>query len=145
MFLFNYNSRELKLLDNQVEQILYLEEKIRKLSDRELAAKTNYFKDLLKNGSSIDSILNEVFAVVREVSSRTIGMKQYPVQLIGGIVLHQGRIAEMKTGEGKTLTEVAPAYLNALDGKGVHVITVNDYLAVRDMELINRIIHYCRG
>ncbi|MEG0296796.1 MAG: preprotein translocase subunit SecA [Clostridium sp.] len=142
MFLFNYNARELKALDKIVEEILLLDNDMKKLSDAELASKTTHFKELLKKGNTLDSILVEVFAVVREVSYRTIGMKQYPVQLIGGIVLHQGRIAEMKTGEGKTLTEVAPAYLNALSGNGVHIITVNDYLAVRDMELMKPVFDF---
>ena len=101
------------------------------MADSELKNMTNIFKERLANGESIDDILPEAFAVVREVSKRKLGMRQYRVQLIGGIVIHQGKIAEMKTGEGKTLVEVAPVYLNALTGKGVHVVTVNDYLAKR--------------
>ena len=112
------------------------------MSDKELKNMTNIFKERLDNGQTLDDILLEAFAVVREASRRVLGMRQYRVQLIGGIVLHQGRIAEMKTGEGKTLVAVAPVYLNALSGKGVHVITVNDYLAKRDKEQMGKLYEF---
>ena len=112
---------------------------MQQLSDDELKHKTVEFKERLKNGETLDDILPEAFAVVREASYRVLGMKQYRVQLIGGVVLHQGRIAEMKTGEGKTLVATLPAYLNALSGKGVHVVTVNDYLAKRDKEWMGKV------
>ena len=109
-------------------------EKMRSLSDEELMAETGHFKERIKNGETLDSLLPEAFAVAREASRRVTGMEPFDVQVIGGIVLHQGRIAEMRTGEGKTLVAVLPSYLNALEGKGVHVVTVNDYLAARDAE-----------
>lgn len=112
---------------------------MQQLSDDELKHKTVEFKERLKNGETLDDIMPEAYAVVREASYRVLGMKQYRVQLIGGIVLHQGRIAEMKTGEGKTLVATLPAYLNALSGKGVHVVTVNDYLAKRDKEWMGKV------
>ncbi|EGT5472826.1 TPA: preprotein translocase subunit SecA [Clostridioides difficile] len=130
------DEQEIKKLNVIVDKIDALEDSMKKLSDEELKDMTAIFKDRLKKGETLDDILPEVFAVVREVSKRKLGMRQYRVQLIGGIVIHQGKIAEMKTGEGKTLVEVAPVYLNALTGKGVHVITVNDYLAERDKELM---------
>ncbi|EQG68587.1 preprotein translocase, SecA subunit [Clostridioides difficile DA00160] len=130
------DEQEIKKLNVIVDKIDALEESMKKLSDEELKDMTAIFKDRLKKGETLDDILPEAFAVVREVSKRKLGMRQYRVQLIGGIVIHQGKIAEMKTGEGKTLVEVAPVYLNALTGKGVHVITVNDYLAERDKELM---------
>ncbi|HBH3650947.1 TPA: preprotein translocase subunit SecA [Clostridioides difficile] len=130
------DEQEIKKLNVIVDKIDALEESMKKLSDEELKDMTVIFKDRLKKGETLDDILPEAFAVVREVSKRKLGMRQYRVQLIGGIVIHQGKIAEMKTGEGKTLVEVAPVYLNALTGKGVHVITVNDYLAERDKELM---------
>ena len=108
------------------------------MSDKELKDMTNVFKERLANGETLDDILPEAFAVVREASKRVLGMRHYRVQLIGGIVLHQGRISEMKTGEGKTLVGTAPVYLNALTGKGVHVVTVNDYLAKRDKEQMEK-------
>ena len=122
-----YSDREIKKLKPLVEKVLSYEEEIAKLTDDELKAKTPYFKNLLANGKTLDDILPEAFAVVREASWRVIGLKHYPVQILGGIVLHQGRISEMKTGEGKTLVATLPAYLNALSGKGVHIVTVNDY------------------
>ncbi|MBY1476437.1 preprotein translocase subunit SecA [Clostridioides difficile] len=133
---------EIKKLNNIVDKIDELEIKIQALNDEELKNMTNIFKDRLTKGESLDDILPEAFAVVREVSKRVLGMRQYRVQLIGGIVLHQGKIAEMRTGEGKTLVGVAPVYLNALTGKGVHVITVNDYLAKRDKELMQPVYEF---
>ena len=122
-----------------VEKINGLEPEISKLSDSELRNKTNEFKNKLKNGSSLNDILPEAFAVCREASKRVLGMRHFDVQLIGGIILHQGRIAEMKTGEGKTLVATLPVYLNALTGEGVHVVTVNDYLAKRDSEWMGKL------
>jgi len=126
------NERELRRLAPLVDQISSLEPEIRKLSDADLAAKTPYFRERLDQGEPLDDLLPEAFAVAREASLRALGMRPFDVQLIGGIVLHQGKIAEMKTGEGKTLVAVLPAYLNALTGEGVHIVTVNDYLARRD-------------
>ena len=125
-----------------VEKINGLEPEISKLSDSELRNKTNEFKDKLKNGSSLNDILPEAFAVCREASKRVLGMRHFDVQLIGGIILHQGRIAEMKTGEGKTLVATLPVYLNALTGEGVHVVTVNDYLAKRDSEWMGKLYRF---
>ncbi|MCC0639480.1 MULTISPECIES: preprotein translocase subunit SecA [unclassified Clostridioides] len=133
---------EIKKLNNIVDKIDALEDKIQILDDEALKNMTNVFKDRLSKGETLDDILPEAFAVVREVSRRILGMRQYRVQLIGGIVLHQGKIAEMRTGEGKTLVGVAPVYLNALTGKGVHVITVNDYLAQRDKELMQPVYEF---
>ena len=130
----SYSEKEVKRVRPIINKINGLEEEISKLSDSELRAKTEYFKEQLKEGKTLDDILPEAFAVVREASKRVLGMRHFDVQLIGGIILHQGRIAEMKTGEGKTLVATLPVYLNALEGKGVHVITVNDYLAKRDSE-----------
>ncbi|NMC64581.1 MAG: preprotein translocase subunit SecA [Acidobacteria bacterium] len=128
------NERDLKKLQPYVEAINSLEPGISQLSDAQLQAKTTEFKEKLSQGASLDDILIEAFAVVREVARRTVNMRHFDVQLIGGLVLHQGKIAEMKTGEGKTLVATLPAYLNALEGKGVHIVTVNDYLAKRDAE-----------
>ncbi|MBR2778855.1 MAG: preprotein translocase subunit SecA [Firmicutes bacterium] len=134
------NKKEVKKLEKLTQKVLDLEEEIHELEDDELRAKTREFQDRVQNrGESLDSLLPEAFAVCREAASRTVGMKHFPVQIIGGIALHQGRIAEMKTGEGKTLVATLPAYLNALEGKGVHVVTVNDYLAKRDMEWMGKI------
>ena len=130
----SYNEKEVAKLIKKAIKIEALDESMQKLSDEELKNKTNEFKERLANGETLDDILIEAFAVCREASSRILGMKHYREQLIGGMVLHQGRIAEMKTGEGKTLVATLPAYLNALSGKGVHVITVNDYLAQRDAQ-----------
>ena len=127
----SYSEKEVKRIMPIVKKINELEPEMEKLSDEELKAKTPYFKEQLKIGKKLDDILPEAFAVVREASKRVLGMRHFDVQLIGGIILHQGRIAEMKTGEGKTLVATLPAYLNALEGEGVHVITVNDYLAKR--------------
>ena len=137
-----YSEKEVKRVMPLVEKINGLEEEISKLSDTELRAKTDYFKEQLKNGKTLDDILPEAFAVVREASKRVLGMRHFDVQLIGGIILHQGRIAEMKTGEGKTLVATLPVYLNALEGKGVHVITVNDYLAKRDSEWMGKLYKF---
>ncbi|WP_424245637.1 preprotein translocase subunit SecA [Elusimicrobium posterum] len=126
------SERDLKKLDPTVAKINALEPEIEKLSDEELKAKTPYFKQLLEDGKTLDDILPEAFAVVREASRRVLGLRHYDVQMLGGMVLHQGKIAEMRTGEGKTLVATLPSYLNALTGKGVHVVTVNDYLAKRD-------------
>ncbi|ACI19041.1 preprotein translocase subunit SecA [Dictyoglomus thermophilum] len=130
--LFDSNARTLKKLEEYVKRINALEPEISKLSDEDLKRKTPEFKQRLERGESLDDLLVEAFAVVREVAKRTIGMRHFDVQLMGGIVLHQGKIAEMQTGEGKTLVATLPAYLNALEGKGVHIVTVNDYLAKRD-------------
>ena len=133
------NDREIKALTKEVEKINALESEYEKLSDEELKNKTNIFKERLKNGETLDDILVEAFATVREASKRVLGLRHYDVQLIGGIVLHQGKITEMKTGEGKTLVATCPVYLNALAGHGVHVITVNDYLAKRDRDQMSRL------
>ena len=140
--LFDDNAREIKRLERTVADINEIEPKISSLSDDELKAKTMEFKERHKNGETLDDILPEAFAVVREASKRVLGMRHFDVQLMGGIVLHQGRIAEMKTGEGKTLVATLPAYLNALTGKGVHIVTVNDYLAKRDSEWMGRIYEF---
>ena len=137
-----YSEKEVKRIMPIVEKINGLEDSMKELSDSELAAKTPYFKEQLKNGKTLDDILPEAFAVVREASKRVLGMRHFDVQLIGGIILHQGRIAEMKTGEGKTLVATLPVYLNALTGEGVHVITVNDYLAKRDSEWMGNLYRF---
>ena len=134
-----HSEKELKKIAPIVDAIEALDDKMQALSDEELKAKTQEFKDRLAAGETLDDILVEAFAVVREAAYRVLGMKHYRVQLIGGIVLHQGRIAEMRTGEGKTLVSTLPAYLNALEGKGVHVVTVNDYLAKRDAEWMGQV------
>ena len=138
----SYSEKEVKRVRPIINKINGLEEEISKLSDSELRAKTEYFKEQLKEGKTLDDILPEAFAVVREASKRVLGMRHFDVQLIGGIILHQGRIAEMKTGEGKTLVATLPVYLNALEGKGVHVITVNDYLAKRDSEWMGKLYKF---
>ena len=137
-----YSEKEVKRVMPIVQKINSLEPSIQELTDEELMAKTPYFKEQLKNGKTLDDILPEAFAVVREAAKRVLGMRHFDVQLIGGIILHQGRIAEMKTGEGKTLVATLPVYLNALEGKGVHVITVNDYLAKRDSEWMGKLYTY---
>ena len=134
--------RELKRYNSIVDKIDSLEPKFESMSDKEIKNMTNIFKERLNNGETLDDILPEAFAVVREASKRTLGMRHYRVQLIGGMVLHQGRIAEMKTGEGKTLVATSPVYLNALTGKGVHVVTVNDYLAKRDKETMGKLYEF---
>ena len=138
----SYSEKEVKRVKPLVEKINGLEDEFMKLTDAELKAKTDYFKKQLKDGKTLDDILPEAFATVREASKRVLGMRHFDVQLIGGIILHQGRIAEMKTGEGKTLVATLPVYLNALTGKGVHVITVNDYLAKRDSEWMGKVYKF---
>ena len=134
-----YSQRELKSIYPIVDKITALEDEYKALTDAQLQAKTPEFKSRLQNGETLDDILPEAFAAVREAADRVLGMRPYPVQLVGGIVLHQGRIAEMKTGEGKTLVATLPAYLNALTGEGVHIVTVNDYLAKRDSEWMGKV------
>ena len=134
-----HSERELKKINPIVDKIEALEDEYRKLSDEQLKTKTAEFKARLAKGETLDDILPEAFATVREASDRVLGMRHYRVQLIGGIVLHQGRIAEMKTGEGKTLVATLPSYLNALTGEGVHIVTVNDYLAKRDSEWMGKV------
>ena len=136
------NERSLKKFNPLVEKINSLEPLMQKLEDHEIAAKTNDFKLRVKNGESLDDLLPEAFALVREASWRTLKMRHFDVQLVGGIVLHKGNIAEMKTGEGKTLVATLPAYLNAISGKGVHIVTVNDYLAKRDAEWMSAIYNF---
>lgn len=138
----SHSEKEIKRIMPLVEKIESLDETMQALTDEELKGKTEEFKKRLADGETLDDILPEAFAVVREAAVRTVGMKHYRVQLIGGIILHQGRIAEMKTGEGKTLVSTLPAYLNALEGKGVHVVTVNDYLAKRDAEIMGQIHNF---
>lgn len=138
----NQNDREIKKLEKIVDAIEALEPQMQALSDANLRAKTDEFKSRLANGETLDDLLVEAFAVVREASRRVLGMRHFRVQLIGGIVLHQGRIAEMKTGEGKTLVATLPVYLNALEGKGVHVVTVNDYLATRDSQWMGKVYNF---
>ena len=136
------SERELKKIQPMVDKILALEEEYKALSEEELKGKTALFKERLARGETLDELLPEAFAAIREAASRVLGMRPYPVQLIGGIILHQGRIAEMKTGEGKTLVAILPCYLNALTGRGVHVVTVNDYLAKRDSEWMGKVHRY---
>ena len=138
----NYSKKEVKRILPLQKKVLALEEEYSKLTDEELKAKTPEFKERLKNGETLDDLLPEAFAACREASWRVLGMKPFPVQIIGGIILHQGRIAEMKTGEGKTLVATLPAYLNALAGKGVHIVTVNDYLARRDSEWMGKVYRF---
>ena len=138
----DYSSREIKRIIPIQKQVLALEEEYKALTDTQLQAKTPEFKERLKNGETLDDILPEAFAACREASARVLNMRHFPVQIIGGIVLHQGRIAEMRTGEGKTLVATLPAYLNALSGKGVHVVTVNDYLARRDSEWMGKLYRF---
>ncbi|NLT94702.1 MAG: preprotein translocase subunit SecA, partial [Clostridia bacterium] len=140
--LFDDNAKDIKKLQKTVDIINGLEKDMEKLSDDQLRAKTEEFKARYRNGTSLDELLPEAFAVVREASKRVLNMRHFDVQLMGGIVLHQGRIAEMKTGEGKTLVATLPAYLNALTGKGVHVVTVNDYLAKRDSQWMGRLYNF---
>ena len=136
------SEREVKKLEPQVEAVMALEESYKKLTDQELRAKTQEFKDRYASGETLDALLPEAFAVCREAADRVLGMRPYRVQVVGGIVLHQGRIAEMKTGEGKTLVAILPAYLNALAGRGVHIVTVNDYLAKRDSEWMGKVYRF---
>ncbi|MFM2300720.1 MAG: preprotein translocase subunit SecA, partial [Pseudomonadota bacterium] len=133
------NDRYVKSLDKIVKQIAAFEPTLSALTDAELAGQTDKFRALLNEGKTLDDLLPEAFATVREASSRVLGMRHFDVQMIGGIVLHRGEIAEMRTGEGKTLVATLAVYLNALEGKGVHVVTVNDYLARRDAEWMGQI------
>jgi len=138
----SYSDREVKRIKPIIDRIEALEPEMQALSDEQLKAKTPEFKRRLSQGETLDDLLPEAFAVVREASRRVLGMRHFRVQLIGGVVLHQGRIAEMKTGEGKTLVATLPVYLNALEGKGVHVVTVNDYLATRDSEWMGKLYNF---
>ena len=137
-----HSERELKLIDPQVQKTLSLADKMAALSDDELKNQTNIFKERLKKGETLDDILPEAFATVREAAKRVVGLYHYPVQIQGGIILYNGRIAEMKTGEGKTLVSTCPAYLMALLGKGVHIVTVNEYLASRDSKWMGAIHNF---
>ena len=137
-----HSSHELKKIYPIADKVDALEEQFKKLTDDELRAKTDEFKQRYQNGETLDQLLPEAFATCREAAWRVLGMRHYRVQIIGGIVLHQGRIAEMKTGEGKTLVATLPAYLNALTGKGVHIVTVNDYLAKRDSEWMGKVYRF---
>lgn len=136
------NDRVIRRMRKEVERINALESGIAALSDADLRAKTDEFKNRLAQGEKLDALLPEAFAVVREASRRTLDMRHFDVQLIGGMVLHEGKIAEMRTGEGKTLVATLPVYLNALTGKGVHVVTVNDYLARRDADWMGQIYRF---
>ena len=136
------NDRLLKQYRKTVNRINAMEPEYEKLSDEQLRAKTQEFKDRVANGESLDDILPEAFAVVREASKRVLKMRHFDVQMMGGIGLHQGKISEMRTGEGKTLTSTLPVYLNALTGKGVHIVTVNDYLAARDAETMRPLYNF---
>ena len=138
----SYSKRELKRIEPIKDQVLALEEKYKAMSEKELKAQTAVLKGRLADGETLDDILPDAFAVCREASDRVLNMRHFPVQIIGGIVLHQGRISEMRTGEGKTLVATLPAYLNALEGKGVHIVTVNDYLAKRDSEWMGKVYRY---
>ena len=138
----NYSQKEIKRIDPIVQKVLSLEETYRAMSEEELKNQTAILKGRLANGETLDDILPDAFAACREACDRVLEMRPYPVQIIGGIILHQGRISEMKTGEGKTLVETLPAYLNALTGEGVHIVTVNDYLAKRDSEWMGKVFAY---
>ena len=136
------NDRKVKAMMARVSKINALEPRMKAMSDEELRAHTQVFRDRLAKGATLDQILDEAFAVVREAAWRTLGQRHYDTQLVGGMILHKGGISEMRTGEGKTLVATAPVYLNALPGKGVHVITVNDYLAKRDAEWMGRVYRF---
>ena len=136
------SQREVKAIMPLVTKIEALEDEYKALTDAQLQAKTPEFKQRLANGETLDDSLPEAFATVREAADRVLGMRPYRVQVIGGIILHQGRIAEMKTGEGKTLVATLPAYLNALTGEGIHIVTVNDYLAKRDSEWMGKVYRF---
>ncbi len=138
----NYSKRELKRIQPLVDQVLGYEEKYKKISDEELKSQTSWFKERLAQGETLDGILPEAFAACREAMARVLSIRLFPVQVQGGIILHQGRIAEMKTGEGKTFTLALPAYLNALTGKGVHIVTVNEYLAKYQGEMMARVFNF---
>ena len=137
-----HSERELKRIYPIVDKIEALEPEYEKLSDEQLRGKTAEFKERLDKGETLDDLLVEAYAVVREAAKRTLHQRHYRVQLVGGVIMHQGRIAEMKTGEGKTLVATLPSYLNALEGKGVHVVTVNDYLAKRDSEWMGKSMNF---
>ncbi|MEG0270462.1 MAG: preprotein translocase subunit SecA, partial [Clostridia bacterium] len=136
------NETEVKRLQKIADLVLAKEAEYKTLSDEQLQAKTPEFRARLQNGETLEALLPDAFAACREAADRTVGMRPYPVQIIGGVCLHQGRIAEMKTGEGKTLVATLPAYLNGLTGKGVHIVTVNDYLAKRDSEWMGKIFKF---
>ena len=138
----SHSDREIKRMNPLVDRVMALEPEYRELTDEQLKGKTAEFRKRLEEGETLDDLLPEAFAAVREAADRVLGMRPYGVQVIGGIVLHQGRIAEMKTGEGKTLVAILPAYLNALAGKGVHIVTVNDYLAKRDSEWMGKVYRF---
>ena len=138
----DYSAKEVKRVRPLCDRVLALEDTYAAMDEEELRGQTAVLKERLAAGESLDDILPEAFAVCREASWRVLGMKHFPVQVIGGIILHQGRIAEMRTGEGKTLVATLPAYLNALEGKGVHIVTVNDYLARRDSEWMGKVYRY---
>ena len=138
----NYSEKQIKNIKPLQQKVLELEEKYASMSDDELRSMTDTFKSQIEMGMELDTLLPDAFAVCREASWRVLGMKHFPVQILGGIILHQGRIAEMKTGEGKTLVATLPAYLNALSGKGVHIVTVNDYLARRDSEWMGKVYRF---
>ncbi|NMC27737.1 MAG: preprotein translocase subunit SecA, partial [Syntrophomonadaceae bacterium] len=141
--LLDDSEKEVKRLQKLVEEINSLEDRFRQLADADFPVKTAEFRQRLEQGETLEDILPEAFALVREASRRTLGMRHFDVQLIGGMVLHRGKIAEMKTGEGKTLVATLPAYLNALPGRGVHIVTVNDYLASRDRAWMGPIYECC--
>ena len=134
-----YSSREIKLIQPTVDRILGMRDEMVALSDEELRAKTDEYKKRYQEGETLDDLLPEAFATVREAARRVLNMEPFPVQIMGGIILHMGRIAEMRTGEGKTLVSTLPAYLNALTGEGVHIVTVNDYLAKRDSDWMGQV------
>ena len=138
----SYSQRELKNIRPIVDRVLSLEDKYKAMSDRQLQEQTPALKARLAAGETLDDILPDAFAVCQEAADRVLGMRPFPVQVLGGVVLHQGRISEMKTGEGKTLVATLPAYLNALEGKGVHIVTVNDYLAKRDSEWMGKVYRF---
>ena len=138
----NYSEKEIKRIRPILNKVLSYEEEYKALSDSKLRAKTDEFKERINNGETLDQLLPEAFAVCREAADRVLSMRHFPVQILGGIILHQGRISEMKTGEGKTLVATLPAYLNALSGKGVHIVTVNDYLAKRDSEWMGKLYRF---
>ncbi len=141
-FTARFNEKEIKKIMSKVEAVEKLDAEYSNYSDEQLKNKTVEFRERLKKGEDLDSLLPEAFATVREAAVRTLGMKHYRVQLIGGTIIHQGRIAEMRTGEGKTLMATLPVYLNALSEQGVHVITVNDYLAYRDKEWMGKLYEF---
>lgn len=140
--IFRFDQRRLKKIEKESKKVIAYEETMRGLSDEELKAKTPYFRERLAKGDTLDDIKHEAFAVAREAAQRTLGQFPYPVQIMGALVLHDGDVAEMKTGEGKTLTATMAVYLNALAGNGVHVVTVNEYLASRDADWMGQIYRF---